>query len=592
MSIKLKGSTDGSVTLQAPADTSPSGSDKTLTLPTTVGSANQFVKNGDTAGQLEYSSMVETSTGDVQARRARSNTAGDVALSVQPSDSTIHYGLRIDADNNSLNLDRASGTATNLLRIDSSGLITQGGKTASNHGSPNLLLWGADPTLHITSTGSVNNSSYSGIKFAVAGGSTGDYSKAGIFVQRQDSYNDLDMLFAFRASNDATGVSPSDEKMRIDSSGNVSIGSSTINQTSSGRTVLGINGSSNALLNFNHGDTLAGFMYGANDEFRMEANGSRPLIFRGNGSERMRIDSSGKVGIGTSSPQAKLHISDDNGRLRFTNTTGSGTAGIDYYANATERGYTRMDFSAGALAIGTNPAWPITFTTNTAERARIDSDGNFLVGKNTLSDTATGLSMRVGGVIAFEATVGSGASHCMMLNRQGDDGAFVKFRQANTLEGTITVSGSTVSYNGGHLARWSQLPSGAERTEILRGSVLSNLDEMCEWGEEDNEQLNRMKISDVEGDVNVSGVFQDWDDNDDAYTNDFYCAMTGDFVIRIAQGTTVARGDLLMSAGDGTAKPQDDDIVRSKTIAKVTSTTVSTTYSDGSYCVPCVLMAC
>ncbi len=319
---------------------------------------------------------------------------------------------------------------------------------------------------------------------------------------------------------------------------------------------------------------------------------NQPIIFSTNDTERMRLDSGGNLGLGTDNPQAKLHISDDNGRLRFTNTTGSGTAGIDYYANATERGYTRMDFSAGALAIGTNPAWPITFTTNTAERARIDSDGNFLVGKNELSDTAAGLSMRVGGVVAFEATVSSGASHCMMLNRQGDDGAFVKFRQANTLEGTITVSGSTVSYNGGHLARWSQLADSAERTEILRGSVLSNLDEMCEWGEEDNEQLNRMKISDVEGDVNVSGVFQDWDDNDDTYTNDFYCAMTGDFVSRIAQGTTVARGDLLMSAGDGTAKPQDDDIVRSKTIAKVTSTTVSTTYSDGSYCVPCVLMAC
>ena len=47
-----------------------------------------------------------------------------------------------------------------------------------------------------------------------------------------------------------------------------------------------------------------------------------------------------------------------------------------------------------------------------------------------------------------------------------------------------------------------------------------------------------------------------------------------------------------MSAGDGTAKPQGDDIVRSKTVAEVTSATVSTTYSDGSYCVPCVLMAC
>jgi len=214
--------------------------------------------------------------------------------------------------------------------------------------------------------------------------------------------------------------------------------------------------------------------------------------------------------------------------------------------------------------------------------------------------------------------------YCLLLNRRGSDGDLVQFRQGDSQEGTISVSGSTVSYNGAHLSRWSQLPGGAERTEILRGSVLSNIDEMCEWsyeaqpavlweegdgmpegvsvgdvripakeaGTESNEQLNRMKVSDVEGDCNVSGVFQGWDDNDDTYTNDFYCAMTGDFVIRIAQGVTVQRGDLLMSAGDGTAKPQDDDIIRSKTIAKVTSTHVSETYADGSYCVPCVLMAC
>ena len=168
-----------------------------------------------------------------------------------------------------------------------------------------------------------------------------------------------------------------------------------------------------------------------------------------------------------------------------------------------------------------------------------------------------------------------------------------------------------------------RLAAGAARTEILRGSVLSNLDEMCVWSHaavddvlytaddelpegvevgdvktagraaytEANEQLNRMKVSDVEGDPNVAGVFQCWDDDDDTFTNDFFCAMTGDFVIRIAEGTTVARGDLLMSAGDGTAKPQDDDIIRSKTVAKVTSTVVSTTHADGSYCVPCVLMA-
>jgi hypothetical protein len=178
------------------------------------------------------------------------------------------------------------------------------------------------------------------------------------------------------------------------------------------------------------------------------------------------------------------------------------------------------------------------------------------------------------------------------IDRRGNDGVLIDLIQDGTTEGTISVSGTTVSYNGAHLSRWSQLPGGTEREEILRGTVLSNLDEMCEWGDEENEQLNRMKVSDVEGDKNVSGVFQAWDDDDDTYTNDFYCAMTGDFIIRIAEGVTVERGDLLMSAGDGTAKPQDDDIIRSKTIAKVTSTNVSCTYEDGSYCVPCVLMAC
>ena len=63
MSIKLKGSSDGSVSFDAPADTSPSGSDITLTLPTSAGSADQFLKNSGIAGELEYSSMVETSTG-------------------------------------------------------------------------------------------------------------------------------------------------------------------------------------------------------------------------------------------------------------------------------------------------------------------------------------------------------------------------------------------------------------------------------------------------------------------------------------------------------------------------------------------------
>lgn len=340
-------------------------------------------------------------------------------------------------------------------------------------------------------------------------------------------------------------------------------------------------------------------------------NAASTLTLFTGGSERVRIDSSGNVGIGTSSPVRPLHINGggSDGILKLTR---------DSNGNAVTDGFELRSSSLQATLLNFENT-PLTLHTNGAERARIDSSGNFLVGKAAASLSAPG----------FEASSGTGPTRMTRLNaasveinREGDDGTLVSFYQDSTTEGNISVSGTTVSYNGGHLARWSRLADNSKPDSILKGTVMSNLDAMIVWhheaegatyyGEgdelpegvsvgdvkteakeafdEDNEQLNHTEISAVEGDPNVAGVFVAWD-NEDEY-NDFNLAMTGDMVIRIAQGETVARGDLLMSAGDGTAKPQGDDIVRSKTIAKVISTEVDTTYPDGSYTVPCVLMAC
>jgi hypothetical protein len=303
----------------------------------------------------------------------------------------------------------------------------------------------------------------------------------------------------------------------------------------------------------------------------------------------MTLDSSGNLGIGTTSPAfgsgsgIEIERSGANATLRLQRVTSS-TSTAEFRADAS------------SVYLETRESVPLIFGINATEAARIDSSGNLLVGKTATSNITDGVEFR-GDVSTTSATfIGDGVSGTVIINRQGSDGTLLTFRQANTNEGTISVSGTTVSYNGGHLARFAQTVSAKDES-LKKGTVLSNLDEMNSYTDEDgnpveNEQLNKVKVSDVEGDSNVAGVFVNWSFDEQHNVDEINMAMTGDMIIRIAAGTSVARGDLLMSAGDGTAKPQGDDIVRAKTIAKVTSTNVTCTYEDGSFCVPCVLMAC
>ena len=324
----------------------------------------------------------------------------------------------------------------------------------------------------------------------------------------------------------------------------------------------------------------------------------------------------GNVGIGTTSPSTRLSLQLSSATT-YTTSTRTNQGLTIYNSSATTNGFTGIEFvgeptsgNGGIACIGSvvtgsgsaNLVFGTRDSSTYAERMRIDSSGRVLVG-TTSTSLCTGNTVGIGLNTTNNGTLAIGAAQFsasgnpgLNVNRKTDDGNLVLFSQDGTTEGNIAVSGTTVSFNGGHLSRYAQTTT-AKDNSLVKGTVLSNLDAMNVYTDAEgnpvaNEQLNKVKVSDVEGDANVAGVFVNWSYDEQHSVDEINMAMTGDMIIRIAQGVTVQRGDLLMSAGDGTAKAQGEDIVRSKTIAKVTSNHVTCTYADGSYCVPCVLMAC
>jgi hypothetical protein len=290
---------------------------------------------------------------------------------------------------------------------------------------------------------------------------------------------------------------------------------------------------------------------------------------------------------------------------------------------------------------------------SSTERMRILSSGELCVRKTSTTFGTAGS--------AFGATVGEisenvSAATVMYLNRISNDGTLAQFHQAGTEEGSIEVSGSTVSFNGFTGSHWSRLADNSKPT-ILRGTIMDSIDEMCDWYQavadvaevkytaedeevidglnnvgdvkmeahkivepitlpngksvgddvtftsnsveytgtiikEDDVKHTKSKVSDTADSKKVYGVFSNWDDADDGLdgdVNDMNIAQVGTYIIRVNKDVTVEAGDLLVSNGDGTAKKQDDDIIRSKTVAKVNSNIKVETYSDGSYTVPCTL---
>ena len=167
------------------------------------------------------------------------------------------------------------------------------------------------------------------------------------------------------------------------------------------------------------GDTNTGLYFPAADTLAATTGGT----------ERLRIDSSGNVGIGTSSPAYKLHSS---GNIGSGQTGTNGFYGLKRTSDGVEIG----SFNTDGTNVVVNTGAALAFQTGGTERARINSDGQFFV-DTTTNDTSSRISTR-----ATSAVINGVGVYCTTTAATG---AMVFFN-SNGQVGTIQVTGSATAY--------------------------------------------------------------------------------------------------------------------------------------------------
>jgi hypothetical protein len=117
-----------------------------------------------------------------------------------------------------------------------------------------------------------------------------------------------------------------------------------------------------------------------------ETNAAAFTSFNVGASERLRIDSSGNVGIGTASPSRQLTVSGASAAFGITSTAAGGnTVSIDPATTA----------NSNIAQIDCSGANALRFNTNSAERLRIDGANGTLTSQPTYDNTAAGSTVVV-----------------------------------------------------------------------------------------------------------------------------------------------------------------------------------------------------
>ena len=359
-------------------------------------------------------------------------------------DTTLANLMKISGNKDVSFYEDTGTTAKMVWDASAEKLTINGSTTPLNIKSPTQSISGGNSQVKIGSTDTAAANKGGQLNFTANTVSISNYPVAGVhgYHETAGTGNYSGYLSMYTTSSGG-GIT---ERMRIDSSGKVGIGTSSpveklyVNSTS-GDARIGLNAptGSDTEIKFSNNGTVE-YSIGHDDATDNFVIGTTNVD-----AELVSVTKSGNVGIGTNSPSSKITIETggDEGIRLYRTGTNANFGAIEFRNSDDSATNGRLGWNANELRVeGTDK---ISFTTSSSERMRIDSSGNLLVGMTSSSSNNDGFAANASGYV----TIADTAFQPLILNRKTSDGTIIDLRKDNTAVGSIGAKSGDLTIGTG-----------------------------------------------------------------------------------------------------------------------------------------------